>query len=142
MKHWANGGETKLSNLVSLCGFHHKVIHEGGFGVAATDDGVFVFTRPDGRRIPECGHNPCTALEQKRFSGSAPAPEPRARNNTLRMSSFEDALRFQMERLNPGVPIDAQTSRCQWLGERMDYDMAIEGMQFRDGRDAPAQTVT
>ena len=50
------------------------------------------------------------------------------------MTSFEDALRFHMERLNPGVTIDARTSRCKWLGERMDYDIAIEGMQFRDGR--------
>ncbi len=75
VKHWADGGETKLSNLVSLCGFHHKLVHEGGFGIAATDDGVFVFTRPDGRRIPECGTNPRTASEQKRFSGSAPPPK-------------------------------------------------------------------
>ena len=48
------------------------------------------------------------------------------------MTSFEDALRFHLERLSPSVPIDAQTSRCKWLGERMDYDIAIEGMQFRD----------
>ena len=55
VKHWADGGETKLGNLVTLCGFHHKLVHEGGFGVTVTDDGVFVFTRPDGKRIPECG---------------------------------------------------------------------------------------
>jgi hypothetical protein len=59
------------------------------------------------------------------------------------VTSFEDALRFQMERLNPGVPIDAHTSRCKWLGERMDYSTAIEGMQFRDGRaGGTAGTVT
>jgi hypothetical protein len=33
-----------------------------------------------------------------------------------------------------GIPIDAQTSRCKWLGERMHYDIAIEAMQFRDRR--------
>ena len=142
VKHWANGGETKLSNLISLCGFHHTLVHEGGFRVATTDDGVFVFTRPDGRRIPECGRNPCTASEPGRFSGSASAPEERVPDGTLQMTSFEDALRFQMERLNPGVAIDAHTSRCKWLGERMDYDMAIEGMQFRDGRAGASGTVT
>jgi hypothetical protein len=134
VKHWADGGETKLSNLVSLCGFHHKLVHEGGFGIATTDDGLFVFTRPDGRRIPECGRNPCAASQPGRFSGSASAPEHPVADGTLELTSFEDALRFQMERLNPGVPIDAHTSRCKWLGERMDYDMAIEGMQFRDSR--------
>jgi HNH endonuclease len=137
VKHWADGGETKLSNLVSLCGFHHKLVHEGGFGVTVTDDGLFTFTRPDGRRIRECGRNPCTASERERFSGSA-SPEQRTPGGTLRMPSFEDALRFQIERLNTGIPINAQTSRCKWLGERMDYDMAIEGMQFRDGRAAAA----
>ena len=134
VKHWADGGETKLSNLVSLCGFHHKLMHEGGFGITTTDDGLFVFTTPDGRRIPECGRNPSTDSEQRRFSGSAPATPSRELDRSLQMTSFEDALHSQMERLNPGVPIDAQTSRCKWLGERMDYDMAIEGMQFRDGR--------
>jgi hypothetical protein len=143
VKHWIDGGETKLSNLVSLCGFHHKLVHEGGFGIAITDDGVFVFTRPDGRRIPECGRNPCTTPAPGRFSGSASPPENRVPDGTLQITYFEDALRSCMERLNPGVPIDAHTSRCKWLGERMDYSTAIEGMQYRDGRaGGTAGTVT
>jgi hypothetical protein len=28
--HWAEGGETKLGNLVSLCRFHDGQVHEGG----------------------------------------------------------------------------------------------------------------
>ncbi len=36
IKHWANGGETKLSNLITLCGFHHRLVHEGGYGLRAT----------------------------------------------------------------------------------------------------------
>jgi hypothetical protein len=31
IRHWADGGETKLSNLVELCGRHHRLLHEGGF---------------------------------------------------------------------------------------------------------------
>ena len=53
VKHWADGGETKLSNLVELCGWHHRLLHEGGYGLRATDDGALVFTRPDGERIPD-----------------------------------------------------------------------------------------
>ena len=49
--HWADGGETRLSNLVLLCRRHHRLVHEGGFGVNASHDGRFVFTRPDGSRV-------------------------------------------------------------------------------------------
>jgi hypothetical protein len=29
-----------------------------------------------------------------------------------------------------GLNIDAQTSRTRWIGETLDYNTAIEGMQF------------
>jgi len=35
IEHWVDGGETKLSNLVSLCRTHHRLVHEGGATVAA-----------------------------------------------------------------------------------------------------------
>ena len=33
--HWADSGETKLSNLVLLCRRHHRRLHEGGFSVSS-----------------------------------------------------------------------------------------------------------
>ncbi len=33
--HWANGGETRLSNLVLLCTKHHTALHELGFRIEA-----------------------------------------------------------------------------------------------------------
>jgi len=55
-------------------------------------------------------------------------------------AAFEQTIRFHAERLDPGpdVNIDATTSRCQWLGEPMDYSMAIEGMQFLEAAAAKA----
>ena len=47
IRHWANGGETKLSNLVMLCRFHHRQVHEGRVKVRMLDDGALRFT---GRR--------------------------------------------------------------------------------------------
>lgn len=43
VKHWAHGGETKLSNLVTLCRFHHRLVHEGQVVVQTLDDGAFRF---------------------------------------------------------------------------------------------------
>lgn len=48
IKHWANGGETKPSNLLPLCRFHHRAVHEGGFDIHILDDGALRFVRPDG----------------------------------------------------------------------------------------------
>src|SRR5262245_41541828 len=51
VKHWANGGETKPSNLISLCRFHHHAVHEGGFRIELLDDGALRFVRPDGAPV-------------------------------------------------------------------------------------------
>jgi hypothetical protein len=46
--HWANGGETKPSNLVSLCRFHHHAVHEGGIRIEKLDDGALRFVKRNG----------------------------------------------------------------------------------------------
>jgi hypothetical protein len=51
IKHWANGGETKPSNLVSLCRFHHRAVHEEGFDVHVLDDGALRFVSPNGEPV-------------------------------------------------------------------------------------------
>ena len=51
--HWADGGETKLANLVLLCGHHHRLVHERGFNVASDGAGGWHFARPDGTTLPQ-----------------------------------------------------------------------------------------
>ena len=55
IKHWANGGETSLENLVLLCSSHHKLLHEGGFQINRDHAGELFFRRPDGKALPRCG---------------------------------------------------------------------------------------
>lgn len=31
IKHWADGGETKLDNLVTWCKYHHRELNKGAF---------------------------------------------------------------------------------------------------------------
>ena len=58
IEHWAHGGETTMANLVTLCTFHHQLLHEGGWQVRA-EDGGFVFSDSAGRvrvtlsKVPE-----------------------------------------------------------------------------------------
>ena len=49
IRHWADGGETRLSNLVTLCSYHHHLVHEGGYGVRVVDGGLNS-PRPAGSR--------------------------------------------------------------------------------------------
>ena len=62
VEHWANGGETKPSNLVSLCRFHHRAVHEGGIRIEILDDGALRFVKPNGVAIdsvlPGCTQPP------------------------------------------------------------------------------------
>jgi len=53
IEHWADGGKTSIDNLVLLCRRHHRLVHEGGFGLDKIADGRIRFTRPDGRVIDD-----------------------------------------------------------------------------------------
>jgi hypothetical protein len=43
---WSTGGPTDLPNLVSLCSYHHKCVHEGGWQVVKSAGG-FKFVPPE-----------------------------------------------------------------------------------------------
>ena len=53
IRHWAQGGPTKLSNLAMLCRRHHRAVHEEGYQVTRRPDGKLQFRRPDGRVFPD-----------------------------------------------------------------------------------------
>ncbi len=50
VKHWIDGGETCLENLVLLCGAHHRLLHHGAYHIVIEDDDA-VFVSRDGEVI-------------------------------------------------------------------------------------------
>ena len=52
IQYWSHGGRTSLDNLISLCKYHHMLVHDRGHLIAAARDGTFTFYRPDGTAIP------------------------------------------------------------------------------------------
>lgn len=86
--HWAQGGETRLTNLVLLCRHHHRMLHEGGFSVASTAAGL-VFRRPDGRSL------------------SVREPQRRAPSALHRGASAEARVEPAHERMDLGYAVDA-----------------------------------
>jgi len=47
---WRRGGRTDLENLVLICSFHHKVVHEHGWSLSRNTEGTMSWFRPDGVR--------------------------------------------------------------------------------------------
>lgn len=59
IKHWADGGDTSVSNLILLCSQHHRLVHEGGYSIetgSTNTQGARFFRRPDGRVVPQNGY--------------------------------------------------------------------------------------
>jgi len=100
IRHWADGGETNMDNLVLLCRRHHRLVHEGGFGVCRNRAGAIDFSYPDGRVM-------------------ATGPDSRFRGNVV---SIRTSNR------NHGLDITPETLPPLWLGEQMDDSLAVLGM--------------
>ena len=120
IRHWADGGETKLDNLVTLCSQHHRLVHEGGYGVRM-NDGEIEFTRPNGQIMPTAG----------KLLGAFPRERPCAGEGSKPSCQGGEAL--AASNAARGLDIDAQTARCGWMGERMDYNTAIDGLCWQAG---------
>jgi hypothetical protein len=60
IRHWANGGQTSLANLISFCKGHHRLIHENGYIITVTAAG-FAFYTKDGTPVPGCPQLPQAA---------------------------------------------------------------------------------
>ena len=99
VRHWANGGPTTLSNLVLLCRFHHRAVHEEGYQVERLENGALRFRRPDGQPLPEV---PAVITVP-----GEPVEELRAWNEAQ------------------GLRLHARTTCPRWYGERLDVGWAI-----------------
>src|SRR6202789_3829477 len=98
IEHWADGGETKLSNLVTLCRLHHRLVHEGQIRIETPPQGGWCFVRPDGRHY-----------EVIRYTASAEYTGEEIGHTHADL----------------GIRIDHNTAATRWRGERMDYELGV-----------------
>jgi hypothetical protein len=52
LRHRAHHGDNALTNLVELCWFHHRLVHEGGWNLRFDTDGEISAIRPNGNVLP------------------------------------------------------------------------------------------
>jgi hypothetical protein len=61
---WRHGGRTDLENLVLICSFHHRLVHEYGWRVERRADGVVRWFRSDGTGY-RAGPPPPATIEER-----------------------------------------------------------------------------
>ena len=121
IRHWADGGETSLENLITLCRYHHRALHRDEFRIERDAGGEPVFV--DARRRPIL-----PAIHPQFADERAPAGAAAAGATT-----GDRVERLQAEHRERGVEIDESTAVTRWAGERMDYSTAVEWLQHADG---------
>ncbi len=113
---WADGGATRLDNLVLLCRRHHRAVHEEGFQVRLGPAGDAEFRWPDGRPFPDAPAAPA-------WSGQPLAPT--------------DAHLAAAE-----IAIGPDTATPDWHGERLDLGYAIGVMWMPRGSGSGANAAS
>mgnify|MGYP000204816198 CR=1 FL=1 len=122
IKHWADGGETKLDNLVTLCKYHHRELHKGAF---------YLCLRPNSFKTERFADRLCFSKVDRYFD----SPFNRSKDFVIAanpakftcachsFSEFEKTLDDELSE-----PITEKTAVTKWAGERMDLGMTIEGL--------------
>ena len=105
VRHWLHGGATSLNNLVLLCPFHHRQVHEGGFNLALESSGEVAVRGPGGADLGRRHALPAAVRED------------------------DDLVVWMTDWMRPGEkPIDAWTATSSWDGDPVDYGAAIDAM--------------
>lgn len=96
---WFRGGKTDLANLVLLCGFHHRLLHEHGYTIDVVAPGRYRFRRPDGTPVPDA---PPTRGDPRLDRLRAPLHQP--------------------------PPVTPSTTTPTWGGDRLDLPYVVSLM--------------
>ena len=103
IKHWADGGETSLDNLVLLCRHHHRFVHEGGFDCEKSADDEIYFVNRQREPMPN-------NVLQPGITGG------------LDLESWLDREFFEATEGGEGCV-------AKWYaGDRMDWNMAVSAL--------------
>ena len=145
VRHWADGGHTRLDNLILLCRTHHRLVHEGGFRVEAGLDGTVRFRAPAGWLVPDAP--PMTAVHDPEPTGGAPADGEAAVGDrgAAALGHYEvptgaPIARLRRDNAATAPDIHAWTAAPdQTCGDRFDLDFSLMIlMQWRDARQEAA----
>ncbi|MBL4797044.1 MAG: DUF222 domain-containing protein [Oleispira sp.] len=122
IKHWADGGDTKLDNLVTLCRYHHRELHKGSFFLSLKP--ASVNPESTSKRFVE---RLCFSKVDRYFD----SPFNRSEDFVIAANPAKFTCACcDPAKLEATLPhtIDEKTAVTKWTGEGMDVGMAIDGL--------------
>ena len=105
---WSEGGETKLDNLILLCRFHHRAVHEGGWRVEMGQSGAAPGAAPGAARFRDPQGRVVPAVPPVCEDVKAPRTADAGLRNWHRQ-----------EGIDPG------TATSLWMGDPLDLEWAL-----------------
>jgi hypothetical protein len=120
IQHWADGGETKLDNLVTLCKHHHRELHKGKYFLSVKP--LSTNSKPERFADRLC----FSTMEQSQgLNKNHHRMLPNPVEFTCACCGFDE---LEKNLLKSGLKIDANTAVTKWQGEQMDLGMAVDGL--------------
>jgi hypothetical protein len=107
LKHWADGGETALENIITLCSSHHKLVHDRGIRVELDADRNARFFNRHGVQI-----------------------EPYRKPPWLRAPGLRT---LRADNAKAGVTITEDTNRGRWDGSPVQYGWCTQALTGSTG---------
>jgi hypothetical protein len=110
IRHWVRGGPSDPTNLLQLCWFHHRLVHEGGWTVRFLENDEVIAITPEGNVI----------------------------SNVIEPTVRASKTLGQRNRA-AGLAIDETTIIPRWSGDHLHLGDVIGGLEWLDaGADAAA----
>ena len=133
--HWADGGETKLENLILICRRHHRLLHEEGYRVELVEGGRDHGSKEGGAAGSGRGRKTGAGAGQEgsqrtgvraeaRFYRPDGRPIPAVPEPAVVPPEPVAALMRTNE--EHGIEPDEWTATPLWLGETFDYSLALD----------------
>jgi hypothetical protein len=128
IKHWADGGETKLDNLVTLCRYHHRELHKGSFFLSVKPQAQVLASKSSKDDKPvRFVERLCFSKVDRYFD----SPFNRSEDFVISANPAKFTCACcDFSELEKSLPsgIDEKTAVTKWAGESMDVGMAIDGL--------------
>jgi len=135
IKHWSEGGETSMNNLVTLCRYHHTQLHKGEYRIEKAMSSI-----NEESKCKESASNQERLVSKETGNQNPTLNFINKRNEVIAKSLYpqftdlgESTESIEMLSNQAGLNIDRHTAASNWQGDQLDVYYAVEILFGLDG---------